>query len=144
MKPTKTQWRFPEQQNDGSPLDVNFLRYMSKGKHDPVYNKGFTPEEIAEQKAKGYEGKNTDEKPDKNSMYWNGFEKWMDDECETEMFKAMTALGQFERIRKLSYRYMMDHVKLPMPHDIARHKACVMRMCYEYDVPIPPKSRYEI
>lgn len=144
LKPLKTQWTFPEQQKNGDPLDVNFIQYMTQGKYDPKFNKGFTAEEIAEQKAKGYAGKGTDEKPDKNTLYWHGFDKWMAGECESELFLAMNLTAQFERVRKLSYMYMMDHVMLPMPHDIARHKACVMRTCHDYEIPVPPLSKYHI
>lgn len=141
VKPTKNEWRFPEQQVNGEPLDANFIAYMSKGKYDPVYNKGFTLEEIAEQKAKGYVGKKNDEKPDKNTMYWNGLEKDVAPQLEY-MLERYSGDNEalFEFIRTRCYAYMMNHVSLPMPHDIARHRACVMRLCWEYSIPVSPKA----
>lgn len=44
----KTDWSFKEKNKDGSPVDRGSITYMSKGLLDPVYVKGFTPEELAE------------------------------------------------------------------------------------------------
>lgn len=40
--------------NAGQPVDKSMLAYMTKGKYDPFINIGFSDEEIAEAKSKGY------------------------------------------------------------------------------------------
>ena len=42
----KSDWAFVTEQKTKQPIDLNFITYMSKGKLDPVYNKGFTQEEL--------------------------------------------------------------------------------------------------
>lgn len=145
MSPKPTEWSFKEHQKDGTPLSVDFIAYMSKGKYDPSYVKGFTPEQIAEQKAKGYDAKkNNDEKPDKNELYWRGFDRWVSPQLEEFLVRNYGNDATFEWIRCKSFCYMMENVSLPMPHDIARHKACVLRLAWSCDVTPPSKSKYEV
>lgn len=150
MTPARTQWSFPERTKEGEPLTDGFISYMSKGKYDPSYSKGYTADEIQQWKAKGYDGKRkNDEKPDKNLAYYNAFEKWVGGEVEDLLARASESArtegkGIFDYVRRLSYRFMMEQVMLPMPHDIARHKACVMRMCYTYEIPVPVESKYAV
>lgn len=40
---------------DSPIVNEEYIAYMSKGKYDPVYNSGWTDEEVAVQKAKGYD-----------------------------------------------------------------------------------------
>lgn len=48
----KSDWAFATTTKDKKPLDDGFVIYMSKGMYDPVYVKGFTPEEVEKQKGK--------------------------------------------------------------------------------------------
>jgi len=117
------------------------LAYMSKGKYEPKYVKGFSEEVIAEAKAKGYDSKkNNDEKPDKNELYWRSFHVWSDGIQQDPDWT--TNKSKFEVIRRWSYSYMMNNVSMPMPHDLARHKACVMRLAWELEVPLPDNDRF--
>lgn len=47
----------PKGSTQSRPIDDGNISYMSKGKYDPVYNKGYSQEEIAELKAKGFDKK---------------------------------------------------------------------------------------
>lgn len=43
----KTDWSF-KTEHEGKPIDYGYVTYMSKGKLDPVFNKGFTDSELIE------------------------------------------------------------------------------------------------
>lgn len=57
----KTDWEFAEKiskgDKKGKPVDRDSLIYFHKGKYPILYNKGFSPEFIAEQHSKSYEFK---------------------------------------------------------------------------------------
>lgn len=95
---------------DGSTINITeankgrYVTYMSKGKYDPLYNKGYDPVWIAEQKSRWVEYDNTPEHPFKQ-VY---------DDFETFVCKALTApeyamvnhLGlSKDRVVKLAYDY---------------------------------------
>lgn len=143
LTPARTQWVFSTHYDGDKPVDEGFLAYMSKGKYDPKYVKGFSDEVIAEAKAKGYDGKkNNDEKPDKNEKYWRSFYAWAVPDIEQDSNWSKFADNKFEVIRRWSYSFMMNNVSMPMPHDLARHKACVMRLAWELQVPLPDNDRF--
>lgn len=54
----KTKYSFKTNADDG------FIRYMSKGHLDPVYNRGFSDELVAQRKSEGYDGKHRDDTDD--------------------------------------------------------------------------------
>lgn len=137
LTPVRTQWSFKESY-DGKPVDDGFIKYMTKGKYDPVYVKGFSVEFIAEEKAKGFDAKkNNDERLSKNDRYWNDFRKWVGEDIKDDLGWTV---NKFEVIRRWSYCYMMNNIHLPMPHDIARMKACTMKLAWELEVPLPDKD----
>lgn len=140
LAPARTQWVFSQVQKDGSPLDEGFLAYMSKGKYDPKYNKGFTDDEIACAKAKGYDRPDrASVKVSKNDQYYKDFVDYVKELGEERLLDSMHNDGKFCYVRRKSFRFMMQKVGLPMPHNIALHKACVMKYCFENDIPLPVK-----
>lgn len=48
----KSDWAFATKTKDNRPLDDGFIIYMSKGMYEPVYVKGFDPEEVEKHKGK--------------------------------------------------------------------------------------------
>lgn len=57
----------PKGSTQSMPIDDGNISYMSKGKYNPVYVKGYTNEEIEELKAKGFDKKDDSYKVKKNS-----------------------------------------------------------------------------
>lgn len=57
----------PKGSTQSMPIDDGNISYMSKGKYNPVYVKGYTNEEIEELKAKGFDKKDDSYKAKKNS-----------------------------------------------------------------------------
>lgn len=58
--------------------DETYLSYMSKGKHDPSYNKGYTDEELQRIKA-GWIEKTLDPKDDNDDKLLNEFDQYLVD-----------------------------------------------------------------
>lgn len=143
LTPTGTQWTFPQTYKDkvtGERIAVNdeFVKYMSKGKYDPVYNKGYSEEFIADQKSKGFDKKDrkVDKKQTAAERYYNEFVKWL---WEKSNHDRVLDLDNYEVIKKAAYRYMMIQFSMPMPYQLSLYKASVMRFCYDFNVPLPEK-----
>lgn len=135
LTPTRTQWTFPEQYK-GRSVNDDFISYMSKGKLDPVWNKGFAPELVAEQKAKGYDGKamKGSKRVNAASLYYDDFVKWLYDKDE---HKEVLDLTNPYTIKNSAWRYMMIHTPMPMSHQRQLYVASVIRYCWDYDISLP-------
>lgn len=46
----KSDWSFKQTFGENSPVDYGYITYMSKGKYEPIFVKGFTESEIKEYK----------------------------------------------------------------------------------------------
>jgi len=142
MKPARVEWTFPQTYKDretGAEMQVNdeFVKYMTKGKYDPKYNKGYTPEFVAEQKAKGFDGKPRNSKTKsegKAAVYYDDFVKWLHEKSNHE---HMPNLTEFGHIRKCAYRFMMHTFPMPMPYQMSLYKASLIRYCWDYSIPLP-------
>lgn len=137
--PARTQWAFPEQYK-GEPVNDGFIKYMSKGKYDPKYNKGYTEQFIAEQKALGFDkqSKKGVKATSASAKYYSSFVAWLYDK---DSHKAPIDLLNPYTIKKAAWTYMMETTSMPMPYECSLAKASFIRYCYDYSIPLPDDLR---
>lgn len=141
VTPTRNQWSFKQEFN-GESVNEGFIKYMSKGKLDPKYVKGFEPEFIAQEKSKGYDGKSErKQKQSPAAEYYDGFVKWLHEKSNHE---TMPDISSYDGVRKYAWRYMMLNSVMPMPHQMSLYKASLVRYCWDYSLPLPDKVEKQL
>lgn len=140
--PTGNQWMFPQTYKDketgeSRPVDDEFVKYMTKGKYDPKYNKGYSPEFVAEQKAKGFDGKAKKgaQRVSKSIQCYNEFVDWLNDK-DNHKTKPVDLQNE-ESIRSAAYRFIMGTGVVPMNHEFQLMRGLVIKYCWDYQLPLP-------
>lgn len=140
LTPVRTKWAFPQtyKNRHGEPtgVDEGFVKYMTKGKLDPKYNKGFSPEFVAEQKKMGWDNAATPaaKRQSKAQKYYDDMVKWMFDK---DNHKESLDLTNPYTVKTTAWIYMMQHTPMPMPYELSLYKASVIRFCFDYSIPLP-------
>lgn len=97
----------PKGSTQSRPIDEGNISYMSKGKYDPVYNKGYSQEELAELKAKGFDKKEDlkCKKGNNDEGLYNAFCEYVNEEY------PMTAEGlDFNKLGKIAFAFCRQEV----------------------------------
>lgn len=151
MKPRRVEWTFPQtykdQDGNEQPVNEEFVTYMSKGVHDPKYNKGFSPEFVAERKTKGYAKTNKKISSGRSpqcgaaAQYYDNFVRWLH---EKSNHKQMPVLDSYDTVKKYAWSYMMQTYPMPMPYQMSLYKASLVRYCWDYSLPLPDKVEKQL
>lgn len=127
---------------DKTPVDDKNISYMSKGKYDAQYIKGYTAEEYTALKAQGYDKKDYHEgdKESPNAVYFRQFEAWFHCQPWTEMpiFNGLDHCNEFETIKSYAWKYAAEKNQFVIDQK-SRHKfqMLVWTYSFRYDIKIP-------
>lgn len=132
----------PKGEIEYKPVDEGSVSYASKGKHDPKYVKGWSDEEVAALKAKGFDKKDKPEKVtvSKDEKWYNDFEKdflTKPNQVPTDQINfydlvAFARSWNFKRFRVSNVAY---HTK---------KKMCIETFCILYGTKIPKDYEFRI
>lgn len=140
LTPIANEWSFKQHYGKGnnkSHIDDGYIAYMSKGRYDPVYNHGYSQDVIAEQKAKGYDGKD-DYKLPPDVIWYNNFEAWMLSEDHAPFNEEV--VHDFDWLKRWSFSYNITKYKVFNVQCGMRHKMCVMTYAWNHGISIPSKE----
>lgn len=140
LTPVANEWSFKETYGKGKErkrIDDGYIGYMSKGKYDPVYFTGYTPEYLSEWKAKGYDGKE-DFRESPDVIFYKEFEKWMLSPDHGPQNSRDP--HDFDWLKKSSFSYCITKHKVFNVQCAMKHKMCVMTYAWNHDISIPSKE----
>lgn len=142
LTPVANEWSFKQTYGKGANkrrVDEGYIAYMSKGKYDPVYNKGYAEDLIAEQKAKGFDGKD-DYQLSKDEALYKEFDVhmespdvlyWINQNCAGEK--------HFSAVKRNATVFCMSKYRVMNQACQAKIKMLVLTYCYYYYISIPSK-----
>lgn len=98
----------PKGSLQSKPIDEGNISYMSKGKYDPVYNKGYTDDELKVLKEKGFDKKEDlcKKKNNNDEGLYNAFCEYVNVEYEC----PLPELYEWERIKKIAFAFCRQEV----------------------------------
>lgn len=127
---------------DPKPVDDKNISYISKGKYDAQYMKGYTMEEYLALKAQGYDKKDYHEgdKESPNAVYYRQFEAWFHSQpwAELPCYEGLDHCDEFSVIKRYAYNYAASKNQDVIDQK-SRHKfqMLVWTYSYRYDVKVP-------
>lgn len=144
LTPVANEWSFKQTYGKGGNkrrVDDNYIAYMTKGKYDPVYNKGYTEEVIAEQKAKGFDGKDDFQKS-KDEALFDEFKLHMEHESVLEWNERNSAMTRFAQVKRHATVFCMTKYRVMNQNCQCKIRMLLLSYCYYYYIDVP--SRFEV
>lgn len=124
-------------------VDEGAISYMSKGKYEPAYLKGWTKDEYAALKAKGFDRKDAPKEREKENSYVTVFNQFITYEFNERQELPDDIRCQpmdFYDVKKMAWRFVMNQFKVASPQCLTQYKCIVLTYCFRYDVKIPEKE----
>lgn len=127
------------------PVDVGSISYASKGKYDPVYNKGFTDDEITQLKSKGYDVKSKEKEHKKDAessdvAFYNSFISYEFYEREHLPDDVRSRPMDFYDVKRMAFNFCMKQFKVANVNCLNKYKMIVLTYCFNYAVKVPEKE----
>lgn len=120
-----------------------YITYMTKGKLDPVYNKGYTIEELNEAKAAW-----TDKKKSKAMIEYEAFDLMIDKSLPQDPVVEAPSVQNphpqveyrgFNVVRKKAFEYVMEKHGLASPAAKCLMSTLYRTYCYKHGIVMDPK-----
>lgn len=140
LTPVANEWSFKQTYGKGKNkqrIDDGYIAYMSKGKYDPIYLRGYSLDVVAEMKSKGFDGKD-DYKESPDVIFFNEFDKWMSSPDHAPRNESVA--HDFEWLKRWSFSYCITKHKVFNVQCGMKHKMCVMTYAWNHHISIPSKE----
>lgn len=119
----KTQYK-PRGSTVKQEIDDGNISYMSKGKYDPKYNKGYSDEEIAKLKEKGFDKKKFEkERKTSDDALWEAYLEYL--ELEDNGFEKPSIT--FASLQRQTFAFVTNELGVCLNHNFQNKYNMLMR-----------------